>query len=259
MRTVLPTASIAPFFFALAIWGQNAPARAAKPSLSHSQLIHRGLRPSGRPNGAPVGMSAAVQGISAKEPVKAWERRPRVLGKVRATLSPYTRLTPPAMWARARPSPARTSASEPSKAQVKSPRVQVEVLAKYFTITTRRSLPRIPLNRKIRGKPAMFQSLGGWFSPDPNPDPSLIPSFHRFVPRLLCTVPFRMSSLEWICRERYVRPILFETDPGINQSLKGDPKAIGADLEAMTKDGTLKLNEGKYILWKRIPPPLRSV
>jgi hypothetical protein len=52
-----------------------------------------------------------------------------------------------------------------------------------------------------------------------------------------------MSSLEWICRDRYVRPIL----SGINQSLKGDPKAIGADLEAMKKDGTLKLNEGKYI------------
>ena len=98
----------------------------------------------------------------------------------------------------------------------------------------------------------MFQTLGGWSSPDPNPDPSLIPSFHPFVPRLLCTVPFQMSSLEWICRDRYVRPIL----SGINQSLKGDPKAIGADLEAMTKDGTLKLNEGKYTLWKRIPPPL---
>src|ERR1700728_458757 len=128
--------------------------RTARPSPRSNLPARRSLPPISSPiNPAPVATSAEAPETSAKERARALERPPRVLAKARATLSHCIQPKPPAMSAKAELTPARTSVSAPPRAQAKSPRGQVAVLARYFTITIRRRQPRFPPNRKTRPTP----------------------------------------------------------------------------------------------------------
>ena len=151
MRTASSKPFIALLGLAFAICSENAPGQSSQtqPPPQHTDTSQPSTEQQPQ-HGSPGGDVGGAPETSAKEPPRVLERRPRVLGRVRATLSPFTRSTPPAMSARVQPSPARTLASGQPRAQAKSPRAQAGALANYSIITMRRRRTRLPPNHKTR-------------------------------------------------------------------------------------------------------------